>query len=160
MVKVHVLFVCLGNICRSPSAEGVFRAFVEEAGLSHVIQTDSAGTSNWHVGQPPDGRATETAHDRGIDITDLRGRQAVRSDFDRFDYVLAMDDQNLADLALLAGTSRQDRLHLFLDFAPKLEEREVPDPYYHGGFPYVLGLIETASQGLLDEIKQTHLSAA
>ena len=158
MSTVSVLFVCLGNICRSPSAEGVFRAMVEEAGLSDDITTDSAGTSDWHIGQSPDGRATQAAAERGIDISDLRGRQATRSDFDEFDYVLAMDEQNYADLARLAGDAGRSKLRLFLDFAPELSEREVPDPYYHGGFPYVLSLIETASQGLLADIKAKHLN--
>ncbi len=155
---IRVLFVCLGNICRSPSAEGVFRNRVEEAGLSHLIETDSAGTSNWHEGQSPDGRAVQAARDRGIDITDLRGRQATPADFDEFDYVLAMDSENYSDLARLANDANRSKLHYFLDYAPALSEREVPDPYYHGGFPYVLDLIEKASEGLLVEIKTKHLN--
>jgi protein-tyrosine phosphatase len=153
MQNVSVLFVCLGNICRSPTAEGVFRKLVSEQGLSDSISVDSAGTSNWHIGQQPDARAIEAAIARGIDLSNLRGRQAIANDFDEFDYVIAMDHDNYSNLAYLATPTQQEKLHLFLDFAENVSEVEVPDPYYGGGFPHVLDLIENASQGLLAHIR-------
>lgn len=157
---VNVLFVCLGNICRSPTAEGVFRALVRREGLDAVIKTDSAGTSDWHIGEPPDPRAQEAAKQRGVDLSDLRGRQARAQDFEDFDYVLAMDRRNHAALSLLASGGRGDRLHLFLSFAPHLGLTEVPDPYYGAGdgFEKVLDMIEAASRGLLDHIRETDLA--
>ncbi len=156
---VNVLFVCLGNICRSPSAEGIFRACVEREGLSDQIAIDSAGTGNWHVGNPPDSRAQAAAKRRGIDISGLRGRVAQATDFHHFDYVLAMDHENLSDLARICPPGKEDRLALFLDFAPALGHRHVPDPYYggHQGFEHMLDLIEGGSQGLLAHIRRTHL---
>ena len=156
MQNVSVLFVCLGNICRSPTAEGVFRQLVSEQGLSDSISVDSAGTSNWHIGQPPDPRATEAVQARGIDLSNLRCRQATASDFDEFDYVIAMDHDNYANLACLTTPAKQEKLHLFLDFAKDVAEVEVPDPYYGGGFPHVVNLIENASQGLLAHIRTHH----
>ena len=156
MKNVSVLFVCLGNICRSPTAEGVFREMVTNQGLDKYIAIDSAGTGNWHVGQSPDGRAIEAAARRGIDLTPLRGRQVTAGDFSDFDYIIAMDRENYSDLSMLASSKQQQKLHMFLDFASDVSETEVPDPYYGGGFPYVLGLIENASRGLLDHIKQQH----
>lgn len=152
MNRVSVVFVCLGNICRSPTAEGVFRALVASRGLEEFIHIDSAGTSNWHVGESPDSRATEAARERGIDLSSLRGRQATARDFSEFDYVIAMDDDNYASLSHLASPDQQHKLHLFLDFASGVAEREVPDPYYGGGFPHVFDLIENASEGLLKHI--------
>lgn len=152
MNNVSVVFVCLGNICRSPTAEGVFRERVRARGLEDMIHIDSAGTSDWHVGQAPDPRAIEAAAERGIDLSDLRGRQATPRDFSEFDYVIAMDNENYANLSRLANADQQHKLHLFLDFATDINETEVPDPYYGGGFPHVLDLIENASQGLLDHI--------
>jgi protein-tyrosine phosphatase len=158
MQITRVLFVCLGNICRSPTAEGVFRALVEKRGLQQSIQIDSAGTSNWHIGSPPDSRAVEAARTRGFDISDLRGRQATAQDFAEFDYVIAMDHENYANLAQLGTPNQQARLHLFLEFADKVSEVEVPDPYFGsaGGFPRVLDLIENASNGLLNQIIDSH----
>ena len=152
MNNTSVVFVCLGNICRSPTAEGVFRELVRERGLENAIHIDSAGTSDWHVGQSPDPRAIEAAAQRGIDLSELRGRQATSRDFSEFDYVIAMDNENYANLSRLASPDQQHKLHLFLDFANDVEESEVPDPYYGGGFPHVLDLIKNASQGLLDHI--------
>jgi len=150
----RVLFVCLGNICRSPTAEGVFRALLEARGLTDLIEVDSAGTSNWHIGESPDPRAIEAAGSRGIDLTPLRGRQATPGDFSEFDYVIAMDNENYANLSRLATPEQQAKLHLFLEFAEGVSETEVPDPYFGsaGGFPHVLDLIENASQGLLEHI--------
>lgn len=156
MQNVSVLFVCLGNICRSPTAEGVFRELVGEQGLSDSISVDSAGTSNWHIGQQPDARAIEAAIARGIDLSNLRGRQAIANDFDEFDYVIAMDHDNYSNLAYLATPAQQEKLHLFLDFAENVSVVEVPDPYYGGGFPHVLDLVENASKGLLAHIRTHH----
>ncbi len=154
MSPASVLFVCLGNICRSPTAEGVFRALVESRGLADSIHVDSAGTSNWHIGEPPDPRAIEAARLRGIDLTDLRGRQAIARDFSEFDYVIAMDHENYDNLSRLATPEQATKLHLFLEFAEGASEIEVPDPYFGGagGFPHVLDLIENASEGLLNHI--------
>ena len=154
MQITRVLFVCLGNICRSPTAEGVFQSLVNQRGLQQSIHVDSAGTSNWHIGSPPDPRAIEAARTRGFDLSSLRARQAIAQDFSEFDYVIAMDHENYANLSKLATPEQQTKLHLFLEFADKVSEVEVPDPYFGsaGGFPHVLDLIENASSGLLDHI--------
>lgn len=155
---VKVLFVCLGNICRSPTAEGVFRKYVAEAGLTEVITIDSAGTHAYHVGEPPDRRAQETAARRGIDISGLRGRRATETDLDEFDYVLAMDRENLNNLLAIAREHHKQRIRLFMEFADDREEEDVPDPYYGGpsGFDRVMDMIEEASEGLLTEIRKKH----
>lgn len=156
---VKVLFVCMGNICRSPTAEGVFRHLVKQAGLDDKIQIDSAGTHAYHVGEPPDARATAAAMNRRIDLTDQRARKVQREDFDRFDYILAMDQGNYADLQYLVGHDGQHpKLFLFLDFAHNPGTREVPDPYYGGadGFEHVLDLVQSASEGLLAHILKEH----
>ena len=156
---VKVLFVCMGNICRSPTAEAVFRARVEEAGLAQRILVDSAGTHDYHIGDPPDERAQRAALQRGYDMSTLRGRQVEISDFTRFDYVLAMDRANLAILQRLCPQAQRERLGLFLEYASRHGEREVPDPYYGGagGFERVLAMAEDASEGLLEQIRKTHL---
>ncbi len=158
MKQVSVLFICMGNICRSPTAHGVFRALVEREGLSDSIVTDSAGTIAYHVGEPPDRRARETAVKRGIDLSDLRARKAISEDFERFDYLMAMDRDNYRDLMTICPSGYEDRLHLFMDFAPQRPEKEVPDPYYGGvaGFDRVFDMVEEASRGLLDHILQQH----
>ncbi len=155
---VNVLFVCLGNICRSPTAHGVFRHLVRTEGLAETIHTDCAGTGAWHIGEPPDSRAQAAARRRGINLSDLRARQTRSRDFVDYDYILAMDRRNHDDLLALAPKGRDGRLHLFLDFAPKLGCAEVPDPYYGGdaGFERVLDMVETASLGLLDHIRRIH----
>jgi protein-tyrosine phosphatase len=152
---IKVLFVCLGNICRSPSAEGVFRKLVEEQGLEEVIEIDSAGTHAYHVGAAPDDRAQEAASRRGIDMSSLVGRRVDHGDFYIFDYVLAMDESNEYHLREMAPAEEIHKIRLFLEFAPQRSEREVPDPYYggHSGFEHVLDLIEDASEGLLADIK-------
>ena len=157
---IRVLFVCLGNICRSPTAQGVFRARVARAGLAHAIATDSAGTHDYHLGDPPDRRARAAAGRRGVDISDLRGRQATREDFTRFDYVLAMDRANLRHLSRLCPEGKESRLRLLLEFAPSAGLDEVPDPYYGGeaGFERVLDLAEAAAEGLLAHILSVHLA--
>ena len=152
---IKVLFVCLGNICRSPSAEGVFRKLVEEQGLIDMIEIDSAGTHAYHVGSPPDSRAQEAARRRGIDMSGLLGRRVDEGDFYVFDYILAMDESNEYHLREMAPSEEIYRVRRFLEFAPERSEREVPDPYYGGatGFENVLDLIEDASKGLLADIK-------
>ena len=147
-----ILFVCLGNICRSPMAEGVFRQVAAARGLT--VTVDSAGTGSWHIGNPPDERAQRAAADRGFDISGLRARQVSSDDFERFDLVVAMDDSNVETLRRTAPGTAQDRIRLFLEFAPNLTVREVPDPYYGGadGFDHVLDLIEAAAGGLADHI--------
>lgn len=153
-----VVFVCMGNICRSPTAEVVFRHYVEDAGLSGQIRIDSAGTHNYHIGDPPDLRAQQAARQRGYDMSGLRGRQVGVSDFHRFDYVLAMDRANLAILQRLAPPDSDTQLRLFLEYARHYTEREVPDPYYGGadGFERVLDMAEDAAEGLLQHIRQLH----
>ena len=154
---LSVLFVCLGNICRSPSAHGVFREAVAAAGLSERVYIESAGTGDWHIGKAPDRRATAAAAERGIDLADLRAQQVMPADLDRFDYVLAMDDDNLADLESMAralGPVRA-RVALFSAYSANYRDAPVPDPYFGGGggFEHVLDMIEDASAGLLDEIR-------
>ena len=150
----RVLFVCLGNICRSPTAHGVFGKMLEQRGLAGAIEVDSCGTGDWHAGSPPDRRATAEALRRGYDLSELRARQVQAADFTRFDYILAMDRMNLAELKILCPVDYAGRLALFLSFADGAEDDEVPDPYYGGarGFGHVLDLVERASEGLLREI--------
>ncbi len=157
--KISVLFVCMGNICRSPTAHGVFRKLIEDEGLTELIQVDSAGTHAYHVGNRPDRRAQTTALSHGLDLGDLRARQARADDFHVFDYVVAMDEENYIFLQGICPTAMEDHLYLFLDFAPHLNEREVPDPYYGGshGFERVFDMIEAASIGLLRDIRQRYL---
>ncbi len=152
--RVRVLFVCLGNICRSPMAEGVFAKVAGEEGIGDIVDIDSAGTSSWHIDEPPDGRAQEATREVGVDISGLRGRQVRAGDFDEFDFIIAMDESNLAKLRAAAPAERHERIRLFLDFAPDAGRADVPDPYYGGadGFRYVLDLIETACRGLARHI--------
>jgi protein-tyrosine phosphatase len=153
----RVLFVCMGNICRSPTAEGVFRKLVAERAPDLDIEIDSAGTHGYHEGAPPDPRARRAAERRGVNLDGLRARRVAPTDFAEFELVLAMDEQNLAHLMEDCPAEYRDRLRLFLDFAPHLERREVPDPYYGGslGFEHVLDLVEQASAGLLEHLLRT-----
>ena len=146
-----VLFVCLGNICRSPTAVGVFRASLAEAGLARHVLADSAGTGDWHVGSPPDRRAIKAARARGYDLTAMRGRQVVASDFARFGWILAMDLSNLRALQEMRPPNYGGHLGLLLDLVPAIGVREVPDPYYGGpdGFDRVLDLVELACAELV-----------
>ncbi|MDO8862387.1 low molecular weight protein-tyrosine-phosphatase [Haliea sp. E1-2-M8] len=150
----RVLFVCLGNICRSPTADAVFRQRVQERGLAARIRVDSCGTAEWHVGKPPDPRSVAAARERGYDLSPLRARQLCWEDYFEFDYLLAMDASNLDVLRREAPLDYAGHIGLLLDFAPEAPEREVPDPYYGdgGGFVRVLELVEAASEGLLAEI--------
>ena len=156
---VKILFVCMGNICRSPTAHGVFRTLVEREGLADRISIDSAGTHAYHVGSPPDARAQETARQRGIDLSDLVARRVIENDFELFDYVLAMDQDNYMSLSEICPIERVDKIHMFMDFAPEMRTREVPDPYYGGGagFERVFDLVDAAARGLLLDIRQRHL---
>ena len=150
----RVLFVCLGNICRSPTADAVLRLRVQERGLGERIRVDSCGTAGWHVGKPPDPRSVAAARERGYDLSPLRARQLCWEDYFDFDYMLAMDESNLEVLRREAPLDYAGHIGLLLDFAPQAPEREVPDPYYGdgGGFVRVLELMEAASEGLLAEI--------
>lgn len=152
--SVRVLFVCLGNICRSPSAEGVFRQLVTEQGMADRVFIDSCGTADWHTGKSPDTRSVEAAGRRGIDLSDLKARQITSNDLDTFDYVLVMDRSNLADVRDIWRQNGGTEPGLFLEFG-RSSEVEVPDPYYGGdqGFEQVLDLIQEASEGLLEEIR-------
>lgn len=152
---IGVLFVCSGNICRSPTAEGVFRACTEAAGLGDVLDIDSAGLGDWHAGEPPDARAQETTLARGIDIAGQRARQVRAADYRRFHYLVGMDRTHQRDLLRLAPDGAGDRVRLFMDFVPGAATRDVPDPYYgaFGGFDRVFSLIEAGSRGLLKEIR-------
>jgi len=156
IAKSSVLFVCMGNICRSPTAEGVFRHLVEQQGLADRIHVDSAGTHAYHVNEPADRRARTAAARRGYSLEGIRARRVDAADFASFDYIIAMDRDNLAVLHELAGDAHRGKLHLLLDFSTGPDD-EVPDPYYGGaaGFERVLDLIEGASRGLLDRLSSS-----
>jgi protein-tyrosine phosphatase len=155
MKKISILLVCMGNICRSPTAEGVVRAYVEKAGLGERVKLDSAGTHGYHVGSPPDQRAQRAAARRGYDLSRLKARRVRDADFLRFDLILAMDRDNLALLRQACPDKEQHRLGLMLDYALSTEEQEVPDPYYGGpeGFERVLDLVEDAASGLVESLR-------
>ncbi|MBB3231608.1 low molecular weight protein-tyrosine-phosphatase [Halomonas stenophila] len=152
---MRVLFVCLGNICRSPTAEAMFRRHLDEAGLAARVEVDSCGIGPWHVGKAPDPRARLAAAERGLDLSALRARQLAADDFARFDYLLAMDQDNLAALEAQRPAGSEAHMGLFLDFAG-LQGRAVPDPYYGGdqGFEEVLDLVEAASLGLVAAVRR------
>lgn len=150
----RVLFVCLGNICRSPTAEGIFRRALENAGMSEHVSIDSCGVGAWHIGKAPDSRAQSAAKRRGIDLSQLCARQLTAEDFLTFDYVLGMDNDNLQAMRALKPAESNAYVGLFLEFSGT-PGAEVPDPYYGGeqGFEDVLDMIETASQGLIQHLK-------
>jgi protein-tyrosine phosphatase len=154
---MRILFVCMGNICRSPSAEGVFRSLLAARAPQLAVEIDSAGTHAYHVGEPPDDRAIAAARRRGIDLSSLRARRVQASDFDYYDLIVAMDEQNLSELRRRAPAARQDRIRLMMEFVPSSPVRAVPDPYYGGpqGFEQVLDLLEEAAEGLLRELQQS-----
>ncbi len=157
---VRVLFVCMGNICRSPSAQGVFEHMVHNAGLQQQIKIDSAGTHAYHIGEAPDPRSQAVASKRGIDLSQQKGRRVDAQDFQQYDYILAMDEDNLAELLHACPSAQQNKVALFLSYADpkKTQETSVPDPYYGGdqGFEKVFDLIDLAAQGLLSHIQKQH----
>jgi len=155
---VSVLFVCMGNICRSPMAEGVFRTRVEVAGLCDSFNIDSAGTIGYHAGNPPDGRGTATMAAKGLDISMQRSRKVTRQDFDAFDYIIVMDEDNRSDLMARSPQEQQHKIQLFLGYSDQHEYHEVPDPYYGGdhGFELVYDLVDGAAGGLLSHIRKQH----
>lgn len=159
MEKIGVLFVCMGNICRSPTAHGVFEALIREEGVHERILVDSAGTHAYHIGNPPDPRSSAAALRRGIDLSTQRARRVAEEDFGLFEYVLVMDHENMEMLGRICPPEYRERVRLFMDYAPHMGMDEVPDPYYGGsaGFERVLDLVEAASQGLLREIRERHL---
>ena len=153
---IRILFVCTGNICRSPSAEGLFLHKVAQAGLSEWIKVDSAGTHDYHVGDAPDPRAQEAAKRRGYDLSSLRGRQVIRRDFLEFDYVLAMDQLNLKSLKPICPPEQGHKLRLLMEFAPEAEDLEIPDPFRGSeeDFDAVLDRLEAAAEGLLAHLRE------
>ncbi|MDD5322886.1 MAG: low molecular weight phosphotyrosine protein phosphatase [Methylococcales bacterium] len=157
MEKIKVLFVCMGNICRSPTAEGVFAKLIREQNLEELFLLDSAGTHAYHVGEPPDLRAQQAALERDIELRHLRARKVVMGDFEDFDYLLAMDAENYTALMNACPGDYKDKISYFLDYAPQLDTREVPDPYFGGkyGFERVLDMIEAASVGFLNTLQKT-----
>jgi len=157
---ISILFVCMGNICRSPTAEGVFRKLHRETVPHLELHIDSAGTHAYHIGDPPDARSQAAARVRDVDISNHRGRQVTVEDFYRFDYILAMDEDNLHRLKALRPKGAPAELRLLLEFAPEVEHKDVPDPYYGGkqSFEEVLDLVENGSRGLLAEILKLHTS--
>jgi protein-tyrosine phosphatase len=158
MGKVSVLFVCLGNICRSPTAHGVFQGMVDNSGFAETIAVDSAGTGDWHIGHAPDQRTAQVAATKGYDLSQLRARLVTGDDFEQFDYIIAMDRSNLNDLKAMQPANYNGFLGLFLDFTEQQAYSEVPDPYYGGedGFELVFNLVEEASHGLLQHIQASH----
>ena len=158
---MKILFVCLGNICRSPTAEVVFRAVASREAPDIELEIDSAGTAGYHVGEPPDRRTRQAAARRGYDLSALRARVVEPRDFEHYDLILAMDRENLSALERRAPPQARDRLRLFLEFAPQTGISEVPDPYYGGanGFEDVLDLIEAASRGLIEHLRQQSRAA-
>jgi protein-tyrosine phosphatase len=150
----RVLFVCLGNICRSPTAEGVLRGIAAREFAGVPLYVDSAGTADYHVGEPPDRRTVAAARRRGYELASLRARRIARSDFESFDYILAMDRANLGELELLGGGTSKTHVGLFMEFAPEIALDEVPDPYYGGieDFERVLDLCEAGARGLLRKL--------
>jgi len=154
--KFGVLFVCTGNICRSPTAEAIFRKLAEDAGMAGAVIADSAGTHAYHVGEPPDLRAQAAAAKRGYDLSALRARRIEGADLKRSDLILAMDQDHYAILARMAGSSAGHKLKMMMSYARRFEEREVPDPYYGGpqGFERVLDLLEDAASGLLESLRK------
>jgi len=162
--KIRVLFVCLGNICRSPLAEGVFRKIVRERGLEDCFEIDSAGTGPWHVGEPPDRRMQATANKHGVSLEGIRGRQISVKDLETYDYIFVMDKHNLHDVLYLDPEGKWGhKVQLFRVFDPEPGDYQVPDPYYGGpqGFEHVYEVVERTAQALLDRLIEKHdLTAA
>lgn len=150
-----ILFVCMGNICRSPTAEGVFRHFLRQKNLEGSVEVDSAGTHGYHVGEAPDPRTQRAAASRGYDLSNMRARKVARQDLDYFDLILAMDQNNLEVLKRICPPEKYDRLGLFMSYAKNFDDDEVPDPYYGlgHGFDLVLDMVEDAAKGLIETIE-------
>lgn len=157
MEKIKVLFVCMGNICRSPTAEGVFAALIESEGIANQFEIDSAGTHAYHVGDSPDLRAQKAAKDREIGLGHIRARKVIVGDYEDYDYLLVMDNDNYEILMEYCPEQYQHKVKHFLEYAPQLNTLEVPDPYYGGkyGFERVLDMVEEASVGFLNSLKQS-----
>lgn len=153
---MRILLVCMGNICRSPTAEGVLRQFIRDHNLGTQVEVDSAGTHGYHVGEAPDSRTQRAAAVRGYDLSQLRSRKVARQDLDYFDLILAMDESNLDNLMRLADPEQRGKIRLFMDYAKNFDDKEVPDPYYGlgHGFDLVLDMVEDASLGLIEDIKR------
>ena len=160
MNKTKILFVWMGNICRSPTAEGVFAALLARNHLSDQFKIDSAGTHAYHTGDAPDLRAQKAARNRGIELKNIRARVVVLRDFDEFDHILVMDEENFLHIEGICPVEHQHKVGYLLDYAPHLDTREVPDPYYGGsyGFDRVLDMAEEAAEGLLQAIQQAKLA--
>ena len=154
MSQIKVLFVCMGNICRSPTAEGVFNKVIADQGTDDRFVVDSAGTHAYHVGEQSDQRSQLTARGRGVDLSGIRARKVAASDFEHFDHILAMDSDNYHLLLAASPEQYHHKIALFLDFAPEQSERDVPDPYYGGanGFDHVFDLVELASKGFYHSV--------
>jgi protein-tyrosine phosphatase len=157
----RVLFVCMGNICRSPTAEGVFRRMVEEAGFKELVFIDSAGTHDGQIGSPPDRRAQLAAAARGYDLSQQRAREVRAEDFEFFDFVLAMDSDNIAQLRQKCPPALQGKIAMLMDFSARFSDKDVPDPYFGGlrGFETVLDRVEDAARGLLQHLRERHLAS-
>ncbi|MDD2760937.1 MAG: low molecular weight phosphotyrosine protein phosphatase [Methylomonas sp.] len=156
MNKIKVLFVCMGNICRSPTAEGVFSAMLGAHDLLEVFDVDSAGTHAYHIGDAPDLRAQKAARERGVELKHLKARKVRPQDFEEFDYILVMDDDNHAIMYQACPDDHKHKIRHFLEYAPHLNQREVPDPYYGGayGFERVLDMVEAASAGFIETLRR------
>lgn len=154
MKQIKVLFVCMGNICRSPTAEGVFNNVIQKMGKADHFLVDSAGTHAYHIGEPSDSRSQQTARGRGIDLSGIRARKVTPTDFEYFDHILAMDSDNYHILMSISPSEHQHKVNLFLDYATDRKEQDVPDPYYGGpnGFEHVFDLVEEASKGFYQSI--------
>ncbi len=154
-MSFRVLLVCMGNICRSPTAEVVLRQFIKNNNLGDKVEVDSAGTHGYHVGESPDSRTQRAAAARGYNLSQLRARKVARQDLDYFDLILAMDKSNLDNLKRMATEEQQERIKLFMEYARNFDDEEVPDPYYGlgHGFDLVLDMVEDASKGLVEAIK-------
>ncbi len=153
---INILFVCMGNICRSPSAEGFFISALQSSKVRDQVSTDSAGTHGYHVGHPPDSRAVSTALNFDVDISQLRARKVSASDFNDYDLIIAMDRSNFEDLQLIQPAGSKASLKMMMQYHPEARPDEVPDPYYGGmdGFTYMCNLLESATQGLLKEVEE------
>ncbi|MBO8157092.1 MAG: low molecular weight phosphotyrosine protein phosphatase [Bacillaceae bacterium] len=153
---VQVLFVCLGNICRSPMAEAIFRKMVEDEGLSDQIKVDSAGVGHWHQGEPPHEGTRKILDEKSISYEGMRARQIKAEDWDEFDYIIAMDEQNMRDLEAIRDEYENVTIQRLMDLVPDAKEQNVPDPYFTGNFEYVYELVTEGCKHLLDEIKEDH----